>query len=201
MKRFFGGMKAAGITTELVEHYIAKRLEAKAKNVTINRELAALKRMFSLGRRQTPAKVANIPYIPMLREKNTRKGFLEDYLKLEEALPEHMKPVLTMGYYTGMRKEEILSLKWEQVDLDESMLRLEADETKNREARIIYMNPILRAEILRQKEVRDARFPNCPWVFFLNGQHFRDIRSGWFTAFKALFHDLRRTAVRNMIRA
>jgi hypothetical protein len=36
---------------------------------------------------------------------------------LRDALPEFFKPVVVMAYYTGMRKEEILSLKWPQVDL------------------------------------------------------------------------------------
>jgi len=83
------------------------------ENSTVNRELAAVKRAFNLAARCTPPKVAHVPYIPMLKENNVRKGFIEheDYLALHNALPEYLKPVLTFGYFTGWRKAEILTFK------------------------------------------------------------------------------------------
>ena len=73
----FGGMRATGITTALIKCYIARRQEEKASKATINRELAALKRMYKLGLICTPAKVVQVPHIPMLREDNVRTGFFE----------------------------------------------------------------------------------------------------------------------------
>src|SRR2546426_5685318 len=46
---FFAGKKAHDITSVTVQAYVAKRLEQGACNGTINRELAALKRMFNLA--------------------------------------------------------------------------------------------------------------------------------------------------------
>jgi len=80
-KLFFAGYKATRNATSRINEYIEIRLSKKAANATINRELSALKRMLNIGAQQTP-------HIPMLREKNVRKGFFEhgDFIKLRGAL-------------------------------------------------------------------------------------------------------------------
>ena len=86
-------------------------------NATINRELSALKKMFNLGADATPPKVnkAMVPRIRMLEESNTRKGFfeVEEFLRLRDALPDYLKPVVTFAYHTGWRAGEILNLTWD----------------------------------------------------------------------------------------
>ena len=67
-------MKVVNIGTTTINAYIETRLENDAANGTINRELAALKRMLNLGAKQTPPIVNRVPYIPLLKENNTRKG-------------------------------------------------------------------------------------------------------------------------------
>ncbi len=71
-----------------------------ASNGTINRELSALKRMLNIGAKQTPPKVDRVPYIPMLKENNTRKGFFEynEFLLLRDALPAYLKGFVTFAY-------------------------------------------------------------------------------------------------------
>jgi len=124
-----------------------------------------------------------------------------------------VKPIVTFAFWTGCRKGEILSLIWPQVDLIERVVRLEPGETKNDEARVIPLVDELYEMLAMQKAARDLKWPECPWVFSRCGRKIKNFRRAWDQACKAagiidengdparLFHDLRRTGVRNLIRA
>jgi integrase len=210
----FGDCKAHTVGADHVAKYISYRLEARAANGTINRELAALKRMYSLGLKAEI--IYRKPYIPMLQENNVRKGFFEhaEFVVLRNAFPEYFKPVITFAYYTGWRKQEILSLKWNQVDLSARTVRLDPGTTKNNAGRTVILDGELLEAIQAQWDRRKvAEIPGqspallCPYVFHRNGNLIRDFREIWAKACKEtgflgkLFHDFRRTAVRNMVRA
>jgi hypothetical protein len=73
---FFGGRRAATITTADVNRYVVKRqTEQKASNGTINRELAALQRAYTLAV-QSGLLMTKL-YIRTLSENNVRTGFFE----------------------------------------------------------------------------------------------------------------------------
>jgi len=209
LRRFFGPMRAGSITTSEVQRYIVKRQSEGASNATINRDLAALRRMFSLAAKATPPKVARVPYIPALAENNARKGFFEyeEFERVRTALPEHLKPLTTFAYHTGWRKSEITNLTWDQVDLHTGTVRLEPGTTKNKQARAIFLAGELLDLVQRQRETRDRLYPECPWVFFHNGRQVKSFRRSWATACRKvgvvgkILHDFRRSAVRNMVRA
>jgi len=210
LETFFKGVKAIDITTDRINTYILQRRGKEAENGTINRELAALKRMFNLARQMTPPKVTSVPYIPHLEENNIRQGYFEhnEYLDLKKALPSYLRPVIAMAYYTGMRKEEILGLQWPQVDVVAGNVSLKPQDTKNKEARVIYLEGELLALIrLQWAKSRNVK-PECPWVFpGKKGEKIKDFGGAWETACKEaklegkIFHDFRRTAIRNMVRA
>jgi len=209
LKPFFGELRVADITTQHVRTYATKRLEQRASNGSVNRELAALKRMFNLAAAMTPPKVIRVPYIPMLKESNVRKGFFEhsEYLALRRNLPEYLKPVLTFGYYTGARVGEILNLRWRQVDLKGGTVHLDPGTTKNDQPRTIPLARELVHTLKMLKAVHDLSRPDGETVFTRNGKRIRTFYVAWKSACERtgvsgrLFHDLRRTAVRNMVRA
>jgi integrase len=211
LKAAFDGAKITAITSPRINLYIQQRISDGAENATVNRELAALKRIFNLGARQTPPKVDRVPYIPMLKESNVRKGFFEhgDFLALRDKLPEYLKGFVTFAYKTGWRVSEIQGLTWAQVDLANGIVRLEAGETKNDDGRTVYLDKELQGVFKGQADGRKDRKKVMPWVFVNESGDgpLKDFRGAWAAACetaeigKRLFHDFRRTAVRNMVRA
>ena len=205
LKKEFGGFKASRIDTARIRAFIDKRMKEGVAHATINRSLAALKRAYTLALQCTPPKVAAVPYIPMLKESNTRKGFFErdEYLKLKAALPFYLRPILTFGYMYGWRRGEIRNLTWDQVDLTQGVVRLEPGMAKNEQAREVYLNE----ECLRDLVFLYATRGNCKYVFHWRGRKIGDFRKTWASAYRKiglkekLFHDLRRTAVRDLVRS
>lgn len=211
LKDYFEGFKVSQITTPKIQDYIETRQDEGAANATINRELSALKRMLNMGARQTPPKVDRVPYISMLKENNTRKGFFEHggYLALKVALPDYLKGFVTFAYKTGWRVSEISNLTWNQVDRDQGIVKLEPGETKNDEGRTVYLDEELKEVFANQWESRRKSGKLIPYVFlnYEGKDRIKDFRGAWDTACqdaginKRLFHDFRRTAIRNMVRA
>ena len=226
----FEGLKVVNITTDRIEVYIEQRLEHGAAAGTINRELAALKRMLNLGAQQTPPKVDRVPYFPMLKENNMRKGFFEhgQFLALRDALPFYLKPFVTFAYKFGWRETEISELTWDQVDLNHGIVRLEVGETKNDEGRMVYLDEELVEIFIALWKDRKKSARALPFVFPNRAKDgpIKDIRATWNTACRKtglgygykhtrkyvdkwkdklpagpILHDFRRTAVRNMVHA
>jgi integrase len=189
-----------------------------ASNAEINRELTALKRMFTLATQA--GKLLHAPYVPLLEERNTRKGFFE--LEMLHAvlahLPTSLRPVIEFAYITGWRTpSEVLTLEWRQVDLKTGEVRLDAETTKNREARVFPITDDLR-RLLEAQQQEHLRLKNSgfivPHVFVrmvAKGRNrtkeprpIRAFTKAWKTACAAagcpgrIPHDLRRTAIRNM---
>lgn len=208
---YFGGWRMANITTADVTKYIDKRQTDGARNGQINLELANLKKMFTLEMRA--GRLLQKPYIPKLREDNVRTGFFEpeQYRAVLANLPEGVRPVVQFAYITGWRiNSEVLPLQWRQVDFDAGEVRLDAGTTKNREGRVFPITADLRT-LLEAQYAEHERLTQTghivPWVFARGVKHIANFRKAWQSACKAagcpgrIPHDLRRTAVRNLVRA
>jgi integrase len=213
LSTFFGGKRLAEITPEAIEAYVAIRLQQHSKlgrptrPATVNRELAALSKMFSLAIRHKKADKNPMAAVERLREHNIRDRVLspEEFQRLLEALPSSLHLVIIIAYYTGMRRGEILNLRWHQIDLSKGLIRLEGVDTKTQKGRLVPLNATLTALLkdVMQSPVRSA----TGHVFHRNGQPIKSIRGAFDRACREAnltdfhFHDLRHTAVTNMRRA
>ena len=173
---------------------------------TVNRLVTTVYSALKLG-------VANgyIPSVPQspahLKRPKPRQGFLEqdDYLAIRAELPEWARDVFEMFYKTGWRRNEVLWLTWDEVDLNERVIRLDPDRDKNGETRI-WPFKILLGELMDRRA--KARVVGLPYVFHRNGTKIGI--TGWRGPFvrackragrSALTHDCRRTAARALERA
>ena len=211
----FGTDRALQITAERVAQYVTARLDAKAKPATLQKELAALRRMFTLavhGRKLTPG---HVPYVPSLEVQNARAGFFEDtdYQAIRRHLAVDVQPVTDFMLWTGWRTQETLGLQWRQVDFPHGVIRLDVGTTKNDEGRELPFDvlPELRGVLERQREHTEAVQKRTGQiisrVFHRGGAQIKDFLHGWHAACEKaglagrIPHDFRRTAVRRYERA
>lgn len=234
LRRRFGDWRTVDIREDAIDRYASDRLDEGAAPATINRELAALRRMFRLADRAGIAR--DIPRFDLLAEDNVRRGFFEEgqFAALRAALPEHLRPLAEVAYITGWRKGELLSRQWKHVDFEAGWLRMEPGETKNRRGRMFPLIPQLRAILEAQRARKEAVERQSGAIvsalfFREDGRPIQDYRRAWRTACEAaglwawvrdehgdpvldarggqkkrhtrLFHDFRRTAARNLVRA
>ncbi len=212
LQKSFSKVLVKSITSDLLQGYINRRRNEGSANATINRELEYLHRMLVLGPLCMPPKCAQIPHIDKLREDKVREGFFEHdgFLALRGGAADHLKLALTIAYYTGMRQGEIIGangLKWEQVNLEEGTIRLAIKDTKTKTARVIYMTGDFLLVMMKMKELRNQHYPDCSYVCHIQGKFIKELKHSWKSACKRVglegktFHDLRRTGVRNPVRA
>ncbi len=223
---YFGEWRALDVTAEAVDAFIEAQQDEDKAPATINRSLQLLVQAMRLA--MSRHKLTSIPSIRHLREDNTRQGFLEkdEVDALVAVLPPYLKDVVTFGYLTGWRRGEILGLTWHDVDRDGRLIRLPGDRAKNGRPRSV---PIegeeLQVLVERRYQARlveqDGAIKVVDYVFHKDGEAIGDFRKPWTKACinaglfylvkdergrerkvpEKLFHDLRRSAVRNMVRA
>lgn len=207
LAEFFGAVHASDLTPQQIIEYVRLRQTAGAANASINRELSALKRMYKLALKAQVIKT--IPYITMLEERNVRKGFVRDsdyevLARETEKIGLWLHAMFELAYRYGWRKTELTGLRVGQLDFGDHMIELNPGETKNDQARLVVMTEkvhTLLSLCCEGKSASDLVFTRT------NGRGAGNFRRAWARATEAaglpglLFHDLRRTGVRNMRRA
>lgn len=217
LRAAFGRRRAAEVTGYQWNAYVDghRRMPEHPEglsNATLNRDGAALRRAYSLARKDFPGFKARIEF-EALQEAPPRAGFFEaeQFEAVRRHLPEDLRPVVTFAYLTGWRvPSEVLTLTWAQVSFADGAVRLEPGTTKNDEPRTFPFTDELRALLEARRAHTDALQRQTgqiiPWVFHRHGRAIKDFRGAWWTACKAagcpgrIPHDFRRTAIRTMIR-
>jgi integrase len=199
----WGDLDLARITTKMVEEYKMQRLESVMPS-TLNRELNTVKNMLSKAvewgyLRESPAKATK-----WIKTSRGAVRFLsrEEADRFLEACKEsqnlHFHAIILLALNTGMRRGEILRLRWEDVDFRRSRIQVvsrEEGHTKNYESRTVPMNDLVTAALRKQPRRLDS-----PYVFCnVDGEPFADVDTSFATALRKSglphfrFHDLRHT--------
>lgn len=213
LEDWFEGWRAVDLQAKAVRSYVAHRKEAGAANATINKELAALRRGLNLLKED--GILSRVPKIKALETNNVRRSFLTmaDVEAVCQEISDALAPVVRFAALTGWRKGEILNLRWRHVDFTAGTIHLEPGTTKNAEGRTFPFDTYapLAALLREQRERTDAVERRegriVSHVFHRDGAPIKSMRGAWNGATDragipdAWFHDLRRTAVRNLERA
>jgi integrase len=170
----FAGWRAHDIDFRALQSYRLYREKNGAAPATVRWELGALRRAFRLAAR---AGIAECPPFPTITVSNARKGFFER----EEwaAIRLHLRPEFQdfgdFAFLTGWRTMEVLMLRWQQIDFDAGIIRLEPGTTKTGAGRVfpfadyLELREVIERLKARREEVQKAAHLIIPWVFFFRG--------------------------------
>jgi len=153
INQHLGDKKLSQITCGDIDDYKLIRLK-DVKPATVNRELANLSHLFNYAKRQKKFFGENpVSESRLLPENNQTEKILTkvEELKLLNVSPPELKAILICGLNTGLRKSEILTLEWKDVDLDTNLITIVKEKAKNKKTERIPINSVLRKLLLEQK--------------------------------------------------
>lgn len=208
---YFAGFVAPAISLEKIEAYKTHRLSEKAAPGTVNREVAALKRMLKITRKfgYTLA-IADFEDIELMAEPEARQRAIEPHEY--EALMEAAKPeplvvgdLLTFLYLAGPRRSQAVLLTWKEVNPDTWTIDWPGRRLKSGRRQLFECSALPALVDVMQRRRAD-RHPGCDYVFHLNGHHLDNLlddiwprlckRAGLKAGREGIIiHDFRRSAV------
>lgn len=168
---FFGRHRLSDITTNMVLEYIARRRGEKTYRgtltspATINREVALLKSMFNRALEWEDIAECQVNWrrIKKFDEYGRDRTLTDDefarLIGAAERVP-HLRDFLLIALNTGMRRGEILGLRWEYIDSDARTISVPRNLRKNRKPLIVPMNQDLIDLLSGMKRAGDYVFVN-----------------------------------------
>jgi integrase len=186
MRSVFGNLPLRHFNTLIVEQYQTDLMNRDLKPASVNKNVSLLKAMFRKAvdwLMVEEAILKNAGKVKLLQENNRRLRYLgkDECRALIEACDSHLRPVVITALNSGMRRGEILGLKWENVDLKHGFILLEDKMTKNGERREIPINDTLRTVLQGLTRRLDVQH-----VFFdkVSGRPFLEVKRSFATALK-----------------
>jgi integrase len=219
LDEFFKNKRVLDITTDMLRRYISHRTKAGISGPTIRRELGTLRAMLNQARKEGKLRLADVPYFPLPADSKPRKGFVtpDVFASLLAALPENLRPLVQFIYCTGMRRGAALRITWDMLNEDCTELSIPGDILKNDEPLAM---PLAGADLgklaaMLKKQFRvqgqpvfDSTNLRKEWAegctkLGLGKMQKKKTEAGWsYSSYRGLMlHDLRRSAVRNLVRA
>lgn len=201
---FFGERPLSEVSSFLVEQYKRSR-QAKVSARTINIELACLRNLFNRAIAWGLARDNPVRNVKFFREDNSRVRYLtpDEARCLLGHCPGNIRPLVVLALHTGMRKGELLGLRWEDIDFASRTIHLR--HTKNGRPRDVPMTETVARMLLEMKAVT----PGKALFYTAIGRKrpLRDFRTAWQRALRLAgiwdfrFHDLRHTTASTLAMA
>ena len=175
----------------------------KLAPATINRYVCVLSKAFNLAIDDDIIEYNPCRGVKKLKEDNEIIRYLtkEEEIRLYEVLPLYLKPIVVCALQTGLRKDNILHLRWEQIDIEYGFIEIEKQNNKgHKQIRIPITETLL-------NEFKAIGIKSKGYVFInpLTEKPYNTIHKSWTTALKAAkienfrFHDLRHTVGTRLI--
>ena len=163
LKSYFGNIPLYQITRRRAEEYQAWRVNQRKRNgrpispATVNREIAVLKRIINKAIEWGKASNNPVSRIKMFPEERKIRFLNNEELKrLIEYAPEPLKPIIIIAVFTGMRRGEILNLKWANIRWDLGLLCVE--HTKTNKIREVPMAKVVRDILWESKKKSTSEY-------------------------------------------
>jgi len=204
LKEYFKDRELNEISSFMIERFRVTMLEEGLTKSTTNRYLALLKRMLNLAIDWGYLMKNQVKKVKPFSEKDNLKERIlskDEEQKLLEASSAHLRPIIFTALHTGMRKGEILSLKWNQIDFSKSIIKVE--NTKSGRPRLIPINEFLFEELMILK--RRNRKSHYVFLNPETGQPLKDVKRSFPGSVRRAgieglrFHDLRHTFASRLV--